>query len=155
MVILKFYFLWQTAYMVVIQVMVYNFAFLFNCTKVSQSSDLMTAPFSRNKVGTWRSISVVGRNLVLFVLSCGLASDRHIKPFAWFITVFVIICVSLIFPVMFHWCGRGPNTYLYITKTCLYSFDPRKPRFYIVKLGFTGVYIIFLFSAQNIDCSTR
>ena len=31
-------------------------------------------------------------------------------------------------------------------------FDPLKPHFYIVKLGFTGVYIIFLISAQNIDC---
>ena len=40
----------------------------------------------------------------------------------------------------------------YITKTCLYNFDPLKPHFYIVKLGFTGVYIIFLISAQNIDC---
>ena len=39
-----------------------------------------------------------------------------------------------------------------ITKTCPYSFDPIKPHFYIVKLGFTGVYIIFLISAQNIDC---
>ena len=39
-----------------------------------------------------------------------------------------------------------------ITKTCLYKFDPLKPQFYIVKLGFTGVYIIFLISAQNIDC---
>ena len=39
-----------------------------------------------------------------------------------------------------------------ITKTCLYKFDPHKPHFYIVKLGFTGVYIIFLISAQNIDC---
>ena len=38
-----------------------------------------------------------------------------------------------------------------ITKTGLYSFDPLKPHFYIVKLGFTGVYIIFLISAQNID----
>ena len=37
----------------------------------------------------------------------------------------------------------------YITKTCLYNFDPLKPRFYIVKLGFTGVYIIFLISAQK------
>ena len=36
----------------------------------------------------------------------------------------------------------------YITKTCLYNFDPLKPYFYIVKLGFTGVYIIFLVSAQ-------
>ena len=39
-----------------------------------------------------------------------------------------------------------------ITKTCLYNFDPLKPHFYIVKLGFTGVYIIFVISAQNIDC---
>ena len=35
-----------------------------------------------------------------------------------------------------------------ITKTYLYSFDPLKPHFYIVKLGFTGIYIIFLISAQ-------
>ena len=39
-----------------------------------------------------------------------------------------------------------------ITKTRLYNFDPLKPNFYIVKRGFTGVYIIFLISAQNIDC---
>ena len=38
-----------------------------------------------------------------------------------------------------------------IMKTCLYNFDPLKPHFYIVKLGFTGVYTIFLISAQNID----
>ena len=36
-----------------------------------------------------------------------------------------------------------------ITKTCLYNVDPLKPHFYIVKLGFTGVYIIFLISAQK------
>ena len=34
-----------------------------------------------------------------------------------------------------------------IMKTCLYYIDPLKPHFYIVKLGFTGVYIIFLISA--------
>ena len=39
-----------------------------------------------------------------------------------------------------------------ITKTCLYIFDLLKPHFYIVKLGFTGVIIIFLISAQNKDC---
>ena len=33
-----------------------------------------------------------------------------------------------------------------------YSFDPLKPHFYTVKLGFTGVVINFLISAQNIDC---
>ena len=36
-----------------------------------------------------------------------------------------------------------------ITKTRLYNFDPLKPHFYIVKLGLTGVYIIFLISAQK------
>ena len=38
---------------------------------------------------------------------------------------------------------------VYITKACLYNVDPLKPHFYIVKLGFTGVYIIFLISAQK------
>ena len=60
----------------------------------------------------------------------------------------------------------------FITKTYLYNFDPvsvfrfltlpgnshieaaliltpLKPHFYIVKLGFTGVYIIFLISVQK------
>ena len=39
-----------------------------------------------------------------------------------------------------------------ITKSCLYNVDPLKPHFYIVKLGFIGVYIIFLFLLKNIDC---
>ena len=37
-------------------------------------------------------------------------------------------------------------------KACLNNFDPLKPHFYIVKLGFTGVYIIFLFLLKNKDC---
>ena len=40
----------------------------------------------------------------------------------------------------------------HITKTYVYNVDPLKPHFYIVKVGFTGVYIIFLISAQNTDC---
>ena len=47
---------------------------------------------------------------------------------------------------------KKSRNYHFITKTCLYNFDPLKPHFYIVKLGFTGVYIIFLISAQNKDC---
>ena len=43
---------------------------------------------------------------------------------------------------IYQW-HRSPDC---ITKTCLYNFDPLKPHFYIVKLGFTGVYIIFLIS---------
>ena len=45
--------------------------------------------------------------------------------------------------------GSGGESKSGIQKTSLYNFDPLKPHFYIVKLGFTGVYIIFLISAQN------
>ena len=36
-----------------------------------------------------------------------------------------------------------------ITKTHLYNYDPLIPHFYMVKLGFAGVYIIFLISVQK------
>ena len=38
-----------------------------------------------------------------------------------------------------------------MTKTYLYSFEPLKPHFYVVKLGVTGVYIIFLILLKT-DC---
>ena len=41
-----------------------------------------------------------------------------------------------------RWCIWKKK--LHITKRCPYNFDPLKPHFYIVKLGFTGIYIIFL-----------
>ena len=37
----------------------------------------------------------------------------------------------------------------HIMKTYLYNFDPPKPHFYTVKLGFTGEYTIFVISAQK------
>ena len=40
---------------------------------------------------------------------------------------------------------------MHITKTRQYNFDPLKPHFYIVKLGFTGEDIIFLILLKNID----
>ena len=40
-------------------------------------------------------------------------------------------------------------------KTCLNNFDPLKPHFYIVKLGCTGVYIIFLFLLKTLIVVTR
>ena len=39
-----------------------------------------------------------------------------------------------------------------ITTTRLYNFDPFKPHFCIVKLGFTEVHILFLILLKNIDC---
>ena len=52
---------------------------------------------------------------------------------------------------------KKTSVFLYenIKKTCLYNFDPLKPHFYIVKLGFTGVYIIFSFLLKNINSGTR
>ena len=37
-------------------------------------------------------------------------------------------------------------------KTSPCNEHPLTPHFYIVKLGFTGVYFFFLFLFQNIDC---
>ena len=51
---------------------------------------------------------------------------------------------------------KGPDSINYIiTKTYLYNFDPLKAHFYIVKLGFTGVYIFFLISAKTKIVSIR
>ena len=61
------------------------------------------------------------------------------------------MCIQLSHQGRRHFCGEIRKISV-ITKTHLYNTDPLKPHFYIVKLGFTGVYIIFLISAQNIDC---
>ena len=76
----------------------------------------------------------------------------HLSKGAFFLRSGPIICVTS--------CETAPS---YINQTnlrkirstcapCPRNFDPLKPNFYIVKGGFTGVYIIFLTSAQNIDC---
>ena len=61
-------------------------------------------------------------------------------------TQFVTNLCSLVFLSNQPFIARP---HVFITKTCLYNFDPLKPHFYIVKLGFSGVYIIFLISAQK------
>ena len=57
---------------------------------------------------------------------------------------------SLLIP---HWMlprhVESWNILKIITTTRLYNFDPHKPHFYIAKLGFPGVYIIFFISAQK------
>ena len=58
-----------------------------------------------------------------------------------------------LFPLNEIWViHRNGNVSRSIKKTYLYNLDPLKPHFYIIILGSTGVYIIFLISAQNIDC---
>ena len=51
--------------------------------------------------------------------------------------------------IIFPWKVLAWKAYTHYEN--IYNFDPLKPHFYIVKLGFTGVYIIFPISAQNID----
>ena len=38
--------------------------------------------------------------------------------------------------------------------TCLCNENPLTPGFYIVKLGFTGVFIFLLFLLWNMDCGS-
>ena len=47
---------------------------------------------------------------------------------------------------------RQKNMSVHIRKTCPCKVYPLIPLFYIVKLGYAGVYLFFLFLLQNIDC---
>ena len=47
-------------------------------------------------------------------------------------------------------CHDGIGYIIRKTRPC--DKYPLEPHFYIVKLGYTGVYLIFLFLLQNTDC---
>ena len=49
-------------------------------------------------------------------------------------------------------CIRPGLKQIIITKTCPCNVYPLEPHFYIVKLGFAGVYLSFLLLIQNIHC---
>ena len=49
-------------------------------------------------------------------------------------------------------CLKYKKTENRITKPYLYNFDTLKPHFHVVKLGFTGYTLVFLFLLKNIDC---
>ena len=75
-----------------------------------------------------------------------IRSFRYFAVF-WCVTVY---CLSWLFVLHFGAISRPLSVIVaLITKTYLYNFDPLKPHFYILKLGFTGVYIIFLIPAQK------
>ena len=48
--------------------------------------------------------------------------------------------------------SKTPKYGFLIRKTCPCNLYPLIPHFYIAKLGYTGVYLFFLFLLQNIDC---
>ena len=60
---------------------------------------------------------------------------------------FFVVCLCVKKEKKYQYLGH--KSYRIIMKTYLYSFDPLKPHFHVVKLGFTGVYIICLISAQK------
>ena len=55
------------------------------------------------------------------------------------------------FASLFNYMAVGRSSD-YITKKCLYNFEPLEPHFYTVKLGFTGYTLFFLFLLKSIDC---
>ena len=69
------------------------------------------------------------------------SQDNAILMIFFFFFFFFFFCKQSLIGRMI--CKKG-LFYSNITKTRLYNFDPLKPHFYIVKLGFTGVYIFFL-----------
>ena len=56
----------------------------------------------------------------------------------------ILKCIAIVFNTFEKQC-----CYCSIRIRRLYNFDPFKPYVYIVKLGFTGVYIIFLIYARR------
>ena len=68
-------------------------------------------------------------------------------------------CLQSVF-TMYHFVSRGEQQHYSgeffivrnITKTRRYNIDPLKPHFYVIKLGFTGYTLFFLFLLKNIDC---
>ena len=62
---------------------------------------------------------------------------------------FPLTCIFKTYMSTIHWSIQTLFYTKTITKTCLYNFDPLKPHLYIVKLGFTGIYLIFLITAQK------
>ena len=99
-----------------------------------------------------RRVTIAERNLVTLNLRLSIllilpfwhtTVDKYFNPHNYGTSnlMYLLVCSSVAYnqtcPIYF------------ITKTRLYNFDPLKPHFYKVKLGFTGVYIIFLISAQK------
>ena len=100
--------------------------------------------FSGSCLVLWSPCWRWGSWLLWFSLGCGMSTACRGFLFFVLLVLFGRLC-SVIVPL--------PGYFLYyINKTYLYNFDPLKPYYYIVKLGFTEVDIIFLISAKNIDC---
>ena len=66
--------------------------------------------------------------------------------------LFVEISVEVLIVDIPMFQASSRKTYHFIRKTFPCNEYPLKSHFYIVKLGYAGVYLFFLFLLQNIDC---
>ena len=96
--------------------------------------------FLWNMNETWKSFLFKTRKLIKLCRPVFIYVKEHYNLWLFLLDVTTSVDIHV---------NRGVR----ITKTRLYNFDPLKPHFYIVKKGFTGVYINFLISAQNIGCA--
>ena len=68
------------------------------------------------------------------------------------VSILTIIFFCFRFPERNHLLGAFRYINLRITKTCLYNFDPLKPRFLYCKTGvYRGIHY-FSYFCSNIDC---
>ena len=102
------------------------------------------------KIGTWRKYSVAritdGLRYVMKYAYGPLNPTQQIqqtltKTMTDYTSVANAVEAILIIPVRFDVMVKCKN----IMQTCPYNVYPLTPHFYIVKLGFKGVLIVFLF----------
>ena len=77
---------------------------------------------------------------------CCNESENHKQSKLMFVN---LSCSSIKRKVAIVFCSSSSSSVCRSLQLCccimkIYNFHPLKPHFYIVKLGFTGVYIIFL-----------
>ena len=105
----------------------------------------------------WSNVIITAIKSLIFLIdvdcsACILKVNGYICKFSVIFTRKTTFEFPVCFPVHYPLLKRGvlcKKRICFITKTYVYSFDLLQPHFYVVKLGFTGVYIIFLISAQK------
>ena len=88
--------------------------------------------------------------IYVYRIVCTYVHVKYINIHNNIIIIIIVIIITFVLSLLF--LSYRLLTKVSSRKTRLYKFDPLKPHFYIVKLGFTGIYIFFLISTQNIDC---
>ena len=96
-------------------------------------------------------------NIFLFFvqnIDCGYTleeeeEENNVHPSKTQFSYIKVGCKGVFFSLT---CFHDANDCRNVMVTCPYNEDPLTPNNYIGKLGFTGVYIIFLNLLLNIDC---